>query len=127
MVKIGELLGGALEHVSPNMGPCTKCKKVRPPLQRHHIAHESMFVEAFEETRGRELAYRVFVARYKSFHPDDWVYLCDSCHEEIHVLYYSVGTPYRAQHGPFRHMNWAEARELMGLFANLYHEWLNDE
>lgn len=109
-------------------GGCTKpnCGH-RAALNRHHKAHEALWLGAWAH-RGLEPKWRAFVKRYYEFRPEDTVRVCLPHHAEIHSIYDEIIADDMAKTGlPLYLYSWKQGRILMQRLTNACEAWLFQE
>jgi hypothetical protein len=114
ILPLGSLVGGCAK---PDCGH-------RAPLNRHHKAHEALWLGAWAH-RGQEPQWQRFIARYHEFREEDCVKLCLPHHAEIHSVYDEIIASDIARTGlPLYLYSWKQARILMKQLHEACETWL---
>lgn len=87
-----------------------------------------MWLGIWASRRKGEKKFEEFVERYNSFHPEDWVRVCDMHHAEIHLIYDTIIR--RDRLITFRRLaeySWKQAEKLMDKLEAACFDWLEIE
>lgn len=99
----------------------------RAPLNRHHKAHEALWLGAWAH-RGSEPKWKAFVKRYYEYREEDTVRICLPHHAEIHSIYDAIIADDIAQTGLRLYLySWKQARILMRRLTDACDQWLVTE
>lgn len=112
-----------LTNVPP--AKCTNPACQRPPIDRHHMGCEGMWIRHFRR-RARYQRYRDFCDRYYEFRPEDCAWLCRECHRTIHRIYFTIiARRVRAlDHLECKKWSWEQAEDLMAECRRAFADWI---
>lgn len=126
MADLGISLAGVPSEVGCAKPNCPCASHIL--LQRHHRAHEAMWLGVWAGQRRGEKRFEAFKKRYYEFHPDDVVLICYKHHPEIHQVYDEIIARHKASISKsLTNYTWAEAEILMTLLRAACNEWLTTE
>lgn len=104
------------------------CKTGSHTFNRHHRKHQGMWLGIWQRRRRGEAEWKKFVDRYYQFHPEDWSYVCEHHHAEIHQIYDFIIQLHRdLLRKNLVDYTWAEAHELMDKLEQAFWEWYPQE
>lgn len=99
----------------------------RAPLNRHHKAHEALWLGAWAH-RSQEAQWKAFVKRYYEYREEDIVRICLPHHAEIHAIYDEIIAEDLALVGlPLYLYSWSQGRRLMRKLRAACDQWLLDD
>src|SRR5674476_1565743 len=114
----------AIIHPDTSAATCARkgCISGDPIRDRHHKGCQGMWVRHFAHHAGKR--YRNFVERYESYHENDVVRICRTCHGEIHRLLITTIRRRCIKLGDPHDWSWGQARELINDCVRITNKWL---